>query len=71
MTKRKGGAKSYVARHRGRRGNFWGDPGKGAPGSRVSRTSMDAFERTIERGTRREGREECEDGHAEYQEDNS
>jgi hypothetical protein len=52
--------KSFVPRHRGRRGNFWGDPGKGSPGSMGSRASMDAQERTIERRTRREGRDEIE-----------
>jgi len=64
-----GGEKSFIPRHRGRRGNFWGDPGKGHPGSRISRASMDAQSRTIERRTRREGEEECEEGLDEYDED--
>jgi len=57
---KKGGDKSVVARHRGRRGNFWGDPGKGSPGAMGSRAAMDAQERTIERRTRRAGRKEIE-----------
>lgn len=55
-------SKSLVPRHRGRRGSFWGDPGKGSPGSSCSRASMGAEERAIERVTRREGKAECQSG---------
>jgi len=48
--------KKYVVRHRGRRGCFWGDPGKGAPGTSMSRATMDRLERAIERRTRAEGK---------------
>ena len=53
-------SKSFVPRHQGRRGSFWGDPGKGSPGSSCSRASMDAEERAIERRTRREGKVEAQ-----------
>ena len=66
--KRKAGSKVAVPRHRGRRGYFWGDPGKGYPGTNISRASMDAQCRTIERRTRRQGRAECEAGFREYEE---
>ena len=59
--------KRYVARHRGRRGNFWGDPGKGAPGTSMSRAAMDRDERTIERETRREGQQQIEEALLELQ----
>ena len=66
MRKHRGGDKSFIPRHRGRRGNDWGDPGKGFPGARISRSSMDAQSRTIERRTRRVGEEECDSGFLEY-----
>ena len=48
--------KSCVPRHRGRRGYFWGDPANGAPGTSMSRATMDRIERAIERRTRAEGK---------------
>ena len=67
--KRQAGSKVDVPRHRGRRGYFWGDPGKGYPGTRISRSSMDAQCRTIERRTRRSGRQACAEGYRDYLED--
>jgi len=53
--------KKWVVRHRGRRGNFWGDPGHGQPGTNMSRASMDRLERTVERRTRLKGKREIKD----------
>jgi hypothetical protein len=61
MTKSRKG-KSAVPRHRGRRSNSWGDPGKGSPGATVSRANMDREERTIERRTRAEGKAAIREG---------
>ena len=58
---KKNGDKSFIPRHRGRRGNHYGDPGKGSPGALVSRGSMDSAARTIERRTRQEGKKEIKE----------
>ena len=59
MSKRKG--KSALPRHRGRRGNFWGDPGNGHPGTVVSRDSMNRQTRAIEKTTRQEAKQEIKE----------
>jgi hypothetical protein len=59
-------SKEYVPRHRGRRGNFWGDPGKGQPGTSMSRDTMGRLERSIERHTRTEGKQAVREGIEEY-----
>ena len=53
--------KKDIPHHRGRRGFFWGDPGKGYPGSSISRAAMAAQARTIERRERRAGKLACQD----------
>jgi hypothetical protein len=58
---KKMGAKAFIPHHRGRRGNFWGDPANGHPGSQLSRRAIAGQLRTIERRTRREGEKEIQD----------
>ena len=60
------GEKRCNPRHRGRRGQFWGDPGHGQPGSCESRAALDRAERAAERRVRQRSRQLCEEGHLDY-----